>query len=218
LEALSGKTPVEFEVPRGVVQVDVDTVSGYRAHDGFPSRQEYFISGTEPGEDSVHVMLEICRSEGKLATPSDIAAGNYDRREFFVFEIEDPVSTDGVNRWQSGVDAWVNTQPDSRYHPPNDYCGGGNPVNPEFVNPKDRTSNLPNKFTIRLSASSTSNIVQIELEIDGTKVRTFTGPPYEYEANLDDGVHTMRMKARDEEGHESDRTITIGVNAAWDSE
>ena len=217
LEALNGKTPAEFEVPNGIVQLAVDRVSGYRAHDGFESRQEYFVSGTEPGEDPVHVKLKICRSEGKLATPSDVAAGNYEEREYFVFKVDDPVSADGVNRWQSGIDAWINQQSDSRYHPPNDYCGGGNPVNPEFINPTDRTSNLPNKFTIKLIATSTSNIVQIELEIDGSKVRTFTGPPYEYEANLEDGVHTFRMKARDEEGNESDRNITVGVNTAWDS-
>lgn len=218
LEALNGKTPAEFEVPSGITQIGVDQVSGYRAHDGFPSRQEYFVNGTEPGDDPVHVKLKICRSEGKLATPSDIAAGNYEEKEFFVFEINDPVSTDGVNRWQSGVDAWINQQSDPRYHPPNDYCGGGNPVNPEFINPTDRTSDLPNKFTMKMTASSTSSIVQIELEIDGKKVRTFTGPPYEYEANLEDGVHTIRMKAKDEDGNESDRRITIGVNTDWDAE
>lgn len=218
LEALEGKPPAEFEVPSGIVQLAVDSVSGYSAHDGFPSRQEYFIAGTEPGEDPVHVKLKICKSEGKLATPSDIAAGNYEEKEFFVFEVEDPVSTDGVNRWQSGIDAWISEQPDPRYHPPKDYCGGGNPVNPEFINPTDRTSNLPNRFTVKLAASSTSNIVQIELEIDGEKARSFTGPPYEYEANLGDGVHTLRMKAKDEEGNESDRRITIGVNTAWDDE
>lgn len=218
IEALNDETPVEFEVPSGIVQLAVDEVSGYAAHDGFPSRQEYFISGTEPGEDSMHVKLKICKSEGKLATPSDIAAGNYEEREYFVFEVDDPVSTDGVNRWQSGIDAWVNEQPDERYHPPNDYCGSGNPVHTEFVNPTDRNSDLPNNFTIKVTASSTSDIVQIELEVDGEKVRTFTGPPFEYEADLEDGVHTLRAKAKDEDGHESDRTITIGVNTDWDAE
>lgn len=218
LAALADKPKKTFDPPKGIVQVDVDQLSGYRAHDGFPSRPEYFIQGTEPtGDDPVHQLLKVCKSDGQLAAPSDIAAGNYDQKEYYVFKVDDPVSTDGVNRWQEGIDAWLATQPDPRYHPPTSYCGDRNPVNVEFSNPTDRTSNLPNNFTIKVSADSTSDIVQIELEIDGVKKRTFTGPPFEYEANLSDGVHTLRAKAKDSNGNESDRQITIGVNTAWNA-
>jgi len=216
LEALKNKPGVTFEIPKGMVQLDVDSVSGYRAHDGFASRQEYFINGTEPGEDPVHVKLKICKSQGKLATPSDISAGNYEEREYFVFKVKDPISTE-INRWQQGIDAWLSSQGDVKYHPPTDYCGTNNPVNVEFVNPTDR-STTTSKFTIKVRADSIERIVQIELEIDGVKVRTFTGPPYEYpiDGTLSDGVHQLRAKAKDEKGNESDRKITIGVNVPWD--
>lgn len=218
LEALKGKAITTFAVPAGVIQASVDTVSGYRSHDGFPSRTEYFEKGTVPGDDPIHVKLKICKSEGKLAGPSDIASGNYDEREFFKFKEEDPTGgIDGQNMWQKGILDWIATQPEEKYNPPNDYCGNANPVHVEFVNPKNETSNLPNKFTIRITADSTVKIVQIELEIDGKKVRTFTGPPFEYEANLEDGPHELRAKAKDENGNESDRRIKIGVNEAWDS-
>lgn len=217
LEALADKPNVNFEIPEGVVNAAVDSVSGYRAHDGYPSRTEYFIKGTEPGEDSVHVKLKICKSDGKLATPSDIAAGNYEEREFFVFKEKDPTAGLGQeNKWQKGIDEWLATQPEPKYHPPSDYCGTGNPINVEFLNPTDRTSNLPSNFTIKIKADSTADIIQIELEIDGTKVRTFTGPPFEYPATLSDGVHSLRAKAKDSNGKESDRVITIGVNVPWD--
>ncbi len=75
---------------------------------------------------------------------------------------------------------------------------------------------MPNKFTIEVRADSTGNIIQIELEIDGTKVRTFTGPPFKHEVDLVDGVHEIRAKAKDDKGNESDRTITVGVNVPWD--
>lgn len=221
MEALKGKADKGFEVPSGVVKASVDSVSGYRSHDGYPSRSEYFIKGTEPGEDPVHVKLKVCKSDGKLATPSDIAGGNYEEREFFIFKEEDPTAGKGEeNKWQKGILEWLSTQSDSKYHPPEDYCGGvkTNPVNVEFINPKDRTSNLPNKFTIKVSAQSTSDIVQVELEVDGEKIRTFTGPPFEQEVELEDGVHNLRAKAKDEKGNESDRKITIGVNVEWDSE
>ncbi|MFZ5933102.1 MAG: penicillin-binding protein [Patescibacteria group bacterium] len=217
LEVLADKPNVGFEVPAGIVTASVDAVSGYRSHDGYPSRIEYFIRGTEPGEDKVHVKLKVCKTDGKLATPSDIAAGNYEEKEFFVFKEEDPTAAPGgTNRWQEGILAWLSIQTDPRYHPPSDYCGTGNPVNVEFLNPTDRTSNLPNSFTVKVKADSVSDIVQIELEVDGSKVRTFTGPPFEHQVTLTDGVHTLRAKAKDASGKESDRVITIGVNVAWD--
>ena len=217
LELLKDKPAVKFEIPSGIVTASVDSISGYRAHDGYASRSEYFIKGTEPGEDSVHVKLKVCKSDGKLATPSDIASGNFEEKEFFVFKEEDPFAGPGEpNRWQEGILAWLSTQGDSRYHPPGDYCGTSTTVNVEFDTPADHTSGLPNTFKVKVRADSTSDIVLIELEVDGTKIRTFTGPPYEQDVTLSDGVHTIRAKARDANGKESDRSITIGVNVAWD--
>ena len=216
LQVLADKANVGFEIPSGIVSASVDAVSGYRSHDGFPSRTEYFIAGTEPGEDPIHVKLKVCKTDGKLATPSDIAAGNYEEKEFFVFKEEDPTAPPGgPNRWQEGILSWLSTQSDPRYHPPNDYCGTSNPINVEFVNPKDRDT-VSNNFTIKISANSTSDIIQIELEIDGLKVRTFTGLPFEHQVSLSDGVHIIRAKAKDAGDKESDRKITIGVNVAWD--
>jgi len=217
IEALSGKEDIPFETPSGIVSASVDSMSGYRSHDGFPSRTEYFIKGTEPGEDPVHVKLKVCKGDGRLATPSDISGGNYDEKEFFVIKEEDPTAGSGENKWQKGILEWISSQSDGRYRPPTEYCGTTNPINVEFDYPTDRTSNLPNNFTIKVRADSTSKIVQIELEIDGTKKRTFDGPPFTYEvAGISNGVHEIRAKAKDEKGNESDRRITIGVNTSWD--
>ncbi len=213
LEALSGLPKVRFEKPDNVVQADVDEVSGYRAHGGYPSRQEYFIKGTEPQEDPVHVKLKVCKSDGKLAAPSDISSGNYEEKEYFVFKEEDPVSTDGSNRWQKGVLDWLATQTDARYHPPTDYCGASSPVLVEFSVPGDRTQH-GNNFHIKIRAESTADIERVELYIDGELKRSFDsgGPYYEYDASLSNGVRTLRAKARDKNGKEAERTITIGVN------
>jgi 1A family penicillin-binding protein len=217
LDVLSGKPDIKFTIPSGIVTASVDSVSGYRAHDGYPSRTEYFIKGTEPGDDPVHTKLKVCKSDGKLAAPSDIASGNFEEKEFFVFREDDPTAGPGEpNRWQEGIAAWLSGQTDSRYHPPADYCGSSNPVSVEFESPGDHTSNLPNAFKIKIRADSTADIVQVELEIDGSKVRTFTGPPFEYDANLSSGVHTLKAKAKDANAKESDRTVTVGVNVAWD--
>ncbi|MBI1864090.1 PBP1A family penicillin-binding protein [Candidatus Woesebacteria bacterium] len=219
IEGLKDKPVVSFKKPDDVITMDVDTVSGYKAHDGFPSRQEYFIKGTEPtSDDPIHVNLKICKNDGKLATPSDVAANNFDNREFFKFKEEDPTAAPGgKNQWQEGVLNWLNTQTDSKYHPPSDFCGTANPLNVEFINPTDRASNLSNNFTIKVKAQSISDIALLDLEIDGVKVRSFSSLPYEYNVNLANGVHSLRAIGHDANNNQSDRVITIGVNTNWDS-
>lgn len=218
LEALKDKPNVSFDIPSNIVSANVDFVSGYRSHDGFPSRMEYFIKGTEPGDDTIHMMLKICKTDGKLANPSDIAGGNYDQKEFFIFKEEDPTSGVGqANKWQEGILNWLNGQSDARYHPPNDYCGTANPVNVEFVNPKDQTQ-ISSPFTMEVRAESSSDIVKVDFYKDNesSPFATFNTPPYKSEnISLSDGVHTLRAKAKDASGKESDRTITIGINGPW---
>lgn len=219
LKALEGKPKVSFEPPKDIVTVTVDKVSGYKSHDGFEERVEFFKKGTEPGEDTVHVKLKVCPSEGKLATPSQVAANQYEEREYFVFKEEDPTGgIDGENMWQRGILEWISTENNDKYNPPTDYCSGGNlaPLNVEFSDPKDRTSDLPNKFTIKFRVDAINKIELTELEIDGTKVRSFTSGPYEYNADLSNGPHKIRAIAYDDKGNKSDRIIEIGVNAPWD--
>jgi len=217
LEALKDKPNVGFEVPPGVVTAAVDNLSGNAAHDGYPSRIEYFIKGTEPREDPVHVKLKVCKSDGKLATPSDIASGNYDEKEFLVFKEEDPTAGKGEeNKWQKGILEWLSGQSDSRYHPPSDYCGSSNPVNVEFKTPKDHDSNLPSKFSVEVAADSTNDITEVRLYVDGERIRSFTSPPYTHELTLGDGVHKIKAVGHDVKGNESEREITVGVNIAWD--
>lgn len=215
--SLTGKPDQKFDIPAGVVTASVDSVSGYRAHDGFTARTEYFIKGTEPGDDPIHVMLKICKTDGKLATPADIAGGSYDTKEFFIFKEEDPTAASGgPNKWQEGILNWLNGQADSRYHPPSDFCGTQNPVSVDFTNPSDHDSNIDNTFTVKFKADSTSNIVSGSLDVDGKNVRNFDALPFESPVNLSDGVHTLRAVAKDSSGKQAERTITVGVKVAWD--
>lgn len=218
LEYLKGKPAISFETPGGIVTKSIDIVSGYPSHDGFPSRIEKFIVGTEPSmDDPIHTKLKVCKTDGKLATPSDMASGNYDEKEYFVLKEADPLAgSNQPNKWQEGIDAWLLTQNEPRYHPPSDYCGTQNPLAVEFVRPKDRDSYLPNVFLVELRPESTNDITEVRLEVDGTRIRSFTGQPYTQDLNLQNGVHTIRAIARDSKGNESGRTITVGINTNWD--
>ena len=217
LDTLSEKPNIGLVIPSGIVTAEVDKISGFAAHDGFASRLEYFVKGTEPGEDPVHVKLKVCKTDAKLATPSDIAAGNYDEKEFIVIKEEDPTAAlGGPNKWQEAYLAWANLQADQRYHPPNDFCQTGNPVNVEFKNPKDRDSYLPDQFVIKIQADSVNDISEVSLDVDGVRMRKFTELPYEVQASLNNGVHELLAKARDSRGNESERRIKIGINSSWD--
>jgi hypothetical protein len=116
--------------------------------------------------------------------------------------------------------SWISEQNNPLYNPPTEYCSGVNaaPLNVEFVNPRDRNSDLAGKMTIKFTVDSVHGVKLAELEIDGDKVRSFSGPPYEYEVELDKGVHELRAIAHDNEDNTSDRIIDIGVGVPWDSE
>jgi len=202
LEALKGKSAVSFKPPSGIVSAEVDSVSGYRAHDGYPSRIEYFIKGTEPGEDPVHTKLKTCEGEEK---------------EFFVFKEEDPASgRGGKNLWQEGILSWLTTQTDPRYHPPADECisKDKNSIDVIFDSPQNKDQ-VGNNFTIKFSIRSESGLKNAELFIDDTYQRGFTSTPYEYEVkNLADGIHYLLIKAENTAGQKTENKITIGVNVS----
>lgn len=97
--ALKDKPEEEFATPSNVTAVQVDTLFGGTAFGGQSTRTEYFIKGTEP------------------TTTSPVYS-----RDFYVVKEDDPVSKDGRNRWQEGIDNWINTvkKDDSKWHPPDD--------------------------------------------------------------------------------------------------
>jgi hypothetical protein len=220
---MNGKPKLTFDIPENVVTAQVDSVSGFAAHDGFPSRSEVFIKGTDPtGADPVHVMLKVCKSDGNLANPSDVSAGNYDNKEYFVFKEEDPTSgSGGTNKWQEGILNWLNSQGDGRYKPPTSYCGTSNPLNVEFVSPTDQTNDIPpGDYTVAYKANSSSNITQSALKLNGTQICAFSSGANNYTCNVkfsNKGIYSLEATASDSNNHQSNRVITVGVGQAWNA-
>lgn len=223
VEALKGKPNTSFEQPENVVTAEIDAISGYRSHDGFASRTEFFIKGTEPDEeDPIHANLKICKGGGGLASPSQVAGGQYDQKEYIVLKEEDPTAgLTGENRWQKGILEWIATQSDERYKAPTGYCdSSANPVNVEFIKPKDkdRIDTSDGKVEVRIDPRSTTDIIEVEIELDGVKQATLNSVPWTVTlTGVKNGSHELRAKAKDKNGKESDRKIKIGVNANWDS-
>ncbi|MGH7245476.1 MAG: penicillin-binding transpeptidase domain-containing protein, partial [Candidatus Levyibacteriota bacterium] len=122
---LKGKSDESPQKPDNVIALTIDSVGGGLPASGQPTRSEYFIKGTEPTALSpIYQKIKLSRHQsGKLASQSEINAGDYDTKDYIVFKENDPVSTDGQNRWQAGIDAWIKTAhsaAEPQYYPPTD--------------------------------------------------------------------------------------------------
>lgn len=90
--------------PSDVVAMQVDSLFGGLPYNGQPTRTEYFIKGTEP----TAVSPVYQQKDGKT---------------YYIVREDDPVSTDGVNRWQAGIDSWItqtHSAADYQWYPPED--------------------------------------------------------------------------------------------------
>jgi len=110
---LKDKKEESPKIPDGVIAVEVDSFGGGVPSVGRPTRSEYFVKGTEP------------------TTQSQV----YKERDGNVFAWileNDPVSTDGTNRWQEGISKWIEEfhKDNPFYHPPDD-----------LINPKSEDDN-----------------------------------------------------------------------------
>jgi len=103
LEAIKDRPNEAFKLPDNVTALTIDSLTGGLSVDGKSTRSEYFIRGTEPqAVSSVYI--------------------NWDNKYFMLFKEKDPVSEDGINRWQQGIDEWINQnyKDDPLYHPPSE--------------------------------------------------------------------------------------------------
>lgn len=120
---LKGKPSEDFKVPDNVTALMIDALGGGLPTDGKPTRSEYFIKGTEPtAQSAIYQNLKISTHQtDKLANADEISHGDYTTKPYIVYQESDPVSTDGVNRWQAGIDDWLHrtySAADPEYFPP----------------------------------------------------------------------------------------------------
>ncbi len=204
----------DWTIPSGIEKVEVDTVSGYPAHDDYAKRSEYVIKGTFPNTaDPIHTKLKLCRGENKLATDAKIASGDYEEKEFIVMKEDDPVSKDGVNRWQDAINAWSQGQDDGRYKPPTEYCGGGQTdIYVEIKKPENEKKYDGEELEVEIKADSGDGIEKIELWVDGAVRETITTNEYKDKVKLVKGQHELYAKARSKSGKEKESNhVKVGT-------
>ncbi|MBI2611347.1 penicillin-binding protein [Candidatus Gottesmanbacteria bacterium] len=214
-EALKDKPNWELSVPGNVTQVEIDAFAGGLPRDGMPKRMEYFIKGTEPTSVSpVYKKLKLAKGDNKkLASVVDVATGNYDEKEFYVFEEKDPVSTDGKNRFWEGIMAWANGQSDERYKIPGETVQADeNTVVISIKKPGNEEKLDNNDVEVRAEASAVKPIKKMEIFIDGALKKSQENTNSLNETfTLEVGVHTIKVRAEAENGKSGESEIRIGV-------
>lgn len=210
----------DFVRPTNIVEMDIDAFGGGLPRPEFPTRKEVFIRGTEPTSVAqVYKKLKISKSSGKLANAIEIASGAFDEKEFIIFEERDVVSSDGKNRWQEGIDTWITSQSDPKYHPPTETSSErSDNVVMNINTPEDHKQYDEHDVKVSGEAFSLGQIREIITWIDGNEAdRVQNTNSYSRVFNLNTGPHTIRMSAKDDRGKEATGEVKIGVKVSWDS-
>ena len=220
----NGYETAEWEKPEDVEEVEVDKMSGYPAHDSFETKKDYAIKGTLPSlPDPIHSEIKVCKGQtDKLANEAKIGAGDYENKEFVVLKEDDPVSTDGKNRWQEGIDAWLAEKaadPNyAKYRVPTEYCGEDDEIYVKVVRPKDKEEFENEEIEIKVEASSGEGIDKIELYIDDQLRETIDDHEYKGKVHLAAGRHEIYAIAKSRKGKtakSSKRRIGTG-GVSWE--
>jgi hypothetical protein len=217
LEVLD-KHPADFwEIPGTVEAVLVDTVSGYPEHDGYAARSEYIIKGTLPAlPDPIHTKLKLCRGQDKLASDVDIEKHEYDEKEFYVFT--EDVTLSGVPSWQEGIDAWIASQGDEKYHVPKEYCDTADEVVVRVEAPEDKQEFSDNEVAVRVRVITQGELDRVEIWVDGARRESLVTRPYETKLTLVTGRHSVKVIAIRRDGKRGESgEVRIGVGGeSWE--
>ncbi|MCX8008686.1 MAG: PBP1A family penicillin-binding protein, partial [Patescibacteria group bacterium] len=152
---LKDKGDESFSKPDSIIEIDVDSFTGGLPIEGYPTRKEIFVKGTEPTRVSpiIQRVKVSIKDENKLANPVDIAKGEFREKLFYVFIEDDPVSTDGKNRWQEGIDAWIASQSDSKYKLPKETQSITDPLVILIKEPADNSRINSNTVRVKVEAT-----------------------------------------------------------------
>lgn len=206
--------------PEKVKAETVDSVLGGLPKDGQQSRAEYFIEGTEPKDVAPYYKkLKISKSNGKLANDVEVKQGQYDEKDFIVITENDPVSTDGKNRWQEAIDKWAQEQGDDKYKPPKDTSdASSDAVVVSIKSPSHQQTVSTNNVEVRARVYSIAPLNNVKIYVNGLEVKSLDGDNKEPSEiiPLADGVYDLQVVARNDKDKTGESTIKIGVNKPWD--
>ncbi len=191
-----------FPKPNDIVTVTVDAIDGGLPCRANPVREEIFIKGTEP-------------------TKSCLVTKTYNGQDYYVFKEKDPVSTDGRNRWQEGIDKWVAAQSDPKYHPPSEAQFEDNIAKPppdelrvEIQSPQNG-ANVTTTITVEAAVVSSKEVAVVELLVNDQVVHALSQSPYKFTYTFPaatTGKQTIGVRAIDKDGRSATSSIEVNVS------
>lgn len=213
-EALKDIKDEPFDRPASVVEMDIDTFGGGLPVDGTPTRKEVFIKGTEPTQKApVYQELKLSkRDNNKLANSIEITKGEYDTKAFIVLTEQDPVSGDGKNRWQEGIDGWIAQQSDAKYKPPREVNETSDQISVSIREPNNGSRIDSNTIRVRAEAASLNDVTKIEIYVDGVLVADKNDRVISQDITFENGQRTIKAKASDNKGNTAEAEVKIAVN------
>ena len=213
-----------MDKPDNVVALQIDSYAGGLPRDGQPKRTEYFVKGTEPTDISpAYKQLKISKNNGKLANDLEIRLGQYDIKEYVVFEEKDPISTDGKNRWQEGIDEWRKAQPDDKFKYPTDVSDSNiDSVAVQIKSPEDKKQYDNTDVTLTVKITSMESVKKVEILVNNNVVKTFNEDKKDFDQSLKDYLESnktyeIKVRAQNNKDKTGEATVRIGINRAWDS-
>jgi len=216
-EILKERKDEPFIKPENIVSLRIDAYGGGLPYEGKEERDEYFIKGTEPVSISpIYRKIKLSKADkGKLANEVEVASGAYEEKTFIVFSENDPTAKDGRNRWQEGIDQWIEKQTDPIFHPPTQTSNvNENLVVVRIKKPADMSRTENENINILAEAKAIRGIKKMELYLDDNLERSVENNYLDIDVNLPVGRHKIKVKAYDSENHSGEAEVTIGVKTS----
>ena len=208
-----------MDKPDKVNAIEIDSFLGGLPKDGIGTRTEYYIEGTEPTEiSSYYQKIKISKSNGKLANDIEIKSGNYEEKDYYLITESDPISGDGVNRWQDAIDAWAREMEDEKYHYPTETSdSNSDDVVVSYQSPSNKSRVNTNDVEIKVKITSLEKIKETKIYVDGEERKVISGnrDSISEKINIDNGKHTIRVESRNEKDKSGSSEIKISINEEY---
>lgn len=198
---LKDKADEQFPQPGGIVQMEVDKISGMKPGPyTTETRKEYFAKWQVPlREDDMHQKISICKSSGKIAGQSCIAAGLAQDQIFLV--LHDPYVA-------QKCDPCPPKDYDTDYHNPS---GDQSPV-VNIKSPSDGT-NTGRTFDVDVDVTTPFTVIKVEYYLDDRLITSTSTPPYGVTYSISDSVpsgsHKIIVKGYDSAGNVGVKEINV---------
>ena len=208
--------------------MEVDKLSGKLPGDNTEEkRSEIFIKGRAPVEvDDLHVELEICEEDDKLANDDCKDDDKTDKKKFIVLK-------DVLPEWQEAVDKWVeeNHKDDDEWHPPDeesDYekedkddeesylgemIGGVSEPSIKIISPAEGQLPSP-QFDFEALVLTPYTVLKAEFYLDDVLLSSDTSIPYRISVDLagkSTGKHRLMVRGFDSSGEMGEGEIEVNL-------